>query len=603
MSYELNKQDIFDFAATIATEKKEKGNELFFTECPYCKGGGSHDKHTFSINLDNGTFNCFRAGCGKQGHFVELARDFGFQLDFGEAKQYKPVSQKKIEVRSPAVDYMASRGIGKAIVERYSITSRKDNQDILVFPFHDENNVRQFIKYRNTKFSGKGNKEWCEKDAKPILFGMAQCDDFGTLIITEGQIDSLSVAECGIKNAVSVPTGAMGFTWFQFCQEWVDKFQEVVIFGDCEKGRITLVNELTARLTQKIRIVRMADYLGEKDANAILTKYGKQAVISAVENAEVPKLRNVKDLATVKAVDLSKLPKIKTGITPLDRAIGGLYYGQVTILSGKRGDGKSTFMSQIIAEAMEQDINSFVYSGELPDFMFKGWLDLQLAGRQNLTERINEYGDKFYTIPENVQEKICQWYQGKCYIYDNTYIPDKESEGESLIEAIEKTIKQFDTKLICIDNLMTAMEGTKDSNDLYMGQSNFVGKLKKIAMKYNVAVVLVAHPKKIDNKDGKPRAMSNDDLMGSGDISNKVDVVIYYNRLQGDDSGGAITVTKNRLNGRLVTGDSAIMLNYSASCKRITSIQDGANKAYGWEVKSEPIDGFIPQQQELDCPW
>ena len=602
MSYEFKKQDVFDFAATVLTEKKEKGNELFFSECPYCKGGSSHDKHTFSINLDNGTFKCFRAGCGKQGHFVELARDFGFQLDFGEARQYRPVTQKKIEVRTPAIEYMESRGISKEIVQRYSITSRKDNPDILVFPFHDENNVRQFIKYRNTKYNGKGNKEWCEKDAKPILFGMAQCEDFETLVITEGQIDSLSLAECGTKNAVSVPTGAMGFTWFQFCQEWIANFQEVIIFGDCEKGRITLVNELTARLTQKIRVVRMADYLGEKDANAILTKYGKQAVVSAVENAEAPKLRNVKDLSTVKAVDLSKLPKIKTGVTPLDRAIGGLYYGQVTILSGKRGDGKSTFMSQIIAEAMEQSINSFVYSGELPDFMFKGWLDLQLAGRQNLTERTNEYGDKFFTIPENVQEKICQWYQGKCYIYDNTYIPDKESEGESLIETIEKTIKQFDTKLICIDNLMTAMEGTKDSNDLYMGQSNFVGKLKKIAMKYNVAVVLVAHPKKIDNKDGKPRAMSNDDLMGSGDISNKVDVVIYYNRLQGDDSGGAITVTKNRLNGRLVTGDSAIMLNYSASCKRITSIQDNVNKSYGWE-KSMVVDGFTPIQGELDCPF
>jgi len=260
-------------------------------------------------------------------------------------------------------------------------------------------------------------------------------------------------------------------------------------------------------------------------------------------------------------------------------------------------------MSQIIAEAMEQDINTFVYSGELPDFMFKGWLDFQLAGRQNLVERTNEYGDKFYSIPEEVQDKISQWYQGRCYIYDNGYIPEKESEMESLIETIEKTIKQYDTKLICIDNLMTAMEGARDNSDLYMGQSNFVGRLKKIAMKYNVAVVLVAHPKKIETKDGKTRAMSNEDLMGSGDISNKVDVVIYHNRIQGDDSGGAITVTKNRLNGRLITGDSAIMLNYSASCKRISSIQDGASKAYGWEVKDDTPKGFEPMQEELDCPF
>ena len=50
------------------------------------------------------------------------------------------------------------------------------------------------------------SKEWCERDCKPILFGMKQCDDaFKQLVITEGQLDSLSVAAAGINNAVSVP--------------------------------------------------------------------------------------------------------------------------------------------------------------------------------------------------------------------------------------------------------------------------------------------------------------------------------------------------------------------------------------------------------------
>ena len=67
----------------------EKGKELFFEFCPYCNGGG-HDKETFSVNLESGAFKCFRESCGKQGHFVELARDFNFPLDFGyEKKKYK----------------------------------------------------------------------------------------------------------------------------------------------------------------------------------------------------------------------------------------------------------------------------------------------------------------------------------------------------------------------------------------------------------------------------------------------------------------------------------------------------------------------------------
>ena len=49
---------------------------------------------------------------------------------------------------------------------------------MLVFPFFDEANKMQFIKYRKTDFdkSKDKNKEWCERDCKPILFGMNHCD-------------------------------------------------------------------------------------------------------------------------------------------------------------------------------------------------------------------------------------------------------------------------------------------------------------------------------------------------------------------------------------------------------------------------------------------
>ena len=58
------------------------------------------------------------------------------------------------------------------------------------------------------------------------------------IIITEGQIDCLSVAEAGYQNVVSVPNGAKGFTWYDHCSAWLDKFEEVIVFGD----RIKLLN-------------------------------------------------------------------------------------------------------------------------------------------------------------------------------------------------------------------------------------------------------------------------------------------------------------------------------------------------------------------------
>ena len=211
--YEFKKEDVYQFAAYVNAQVHEKGDELFFRYCPKCDGGENKDLNTFSINLQNGAFKCFRASCGYHGHFVELARDFGFKLEDEQEKRYIQLPQREIKTKPRAIEYLQSRGISERIARKYKITVRNDNPDILVFPFYDEQNILRFIKYRNTKYKGSGNKEWCEKNTQPILFGMAQCEDFKRLIITEGQIDSLSVAECGIKHAVSVPTGAQGFTW------------------------------------------------------------------------------------------------------------------------------------------------------------------------------------------------------------------------------------------------------------------------------------------------------------------------------------------------------------------------------------------------------
>lgn len=589
MSYEFDKNDAYGFARSICADTHEKGDELFFRLCPKCKGGDRHqDKDTFSINLQTGVFKCFRAGCDYHGHFVELARDFDYDLGFGEKRVYRKLPQKPVVVRDGAIEYMASRGISAEVCRRYELTTRTDNKNILVFPFYDDTGTLQFVKYRNMKFR-RGidkNKEWSETDTMPILFGMKQCSGFDRLIITEGQIDSLSVAECGISNAVSVPTGATGFTWLANCWDWIIKFKEIVVFGDNEHGKITLADTLRARLPQTVKVVQRKDYLGEKDANAILLKYGKAAVVRAVDGAEIPRLENVKDLSTVQTVDINALPKIKTNIPGIDRIIGGLVMGQVVLLTGKRGNGKSTFMSQLVCEALDQGENVFIYSGELADYHFKRWIDFQLAGTDHIKSIQNVYGDFEYTISDDVTRKISDWYKGRAFIYDNNWIPDDGGEFESLPETIEKVIKQYGVRLVCIDNLMTAMETVQENDQLYLAQSNFVGKLKKIAVKYDVVVILVAHPRKTKLE------FDNDDVAGSADITNKADVVMSYQRVENDDScDSTLSITKNRLFGKYANKENAIKLFYSEKTKRIFPYGQYPRR-YGWE------NGFTPIREE-----
>lgn len=603
MSYEFKESDVFEFAKALNHETRRKGDELEFKYCPACNGGVHRDDWTFSINLRSGAFCCQRASCGYQGHFVELCRDFDFPLEFEEPKIYRKLPQKPIEIRDEAVKYLESRGISEEITRKYEITVQDKNKKVLVFPFKDEKGNLVFVKYRKTDFdkTKDKNKEWSEKNTQPILFGMNHCHSFERLIITEGQIDSLSVATAGFDNAVSVPTGATGFKWLADCWDWITQFKEIIVFGDCEHGKITLIDALSVRLPKEIvvKCVRVKDYLGEKDANDILRKYGTEAIKKCIENAEIPKLENVKQLADVQSVDINKMDKIETGIRDLDKVIRGIAMGQLVILTGKRGDGKSTFMSQLIADALEQHRNVFVYSGELADFHFKRWLDYQLAGDKNIITNKNKFGENDYEISDRVISNINDWYRDRAFIYDNTYIDDGRTEFESLPDTIERAIIKYSIQLVCIDNLMTAMERVSEQSNLYLAQSNFVGRLKNIAMKYGVAVILVAHPKKGSADGGQD---DNDLVAGSSDITNKADIVLKYSRCNPDEyqCDSLIKVTKNRLLGVLrTTNDTAIKVNYSPKTKRIwcAALDDtasGASRHYGWEKTKEYKEAVLP---------
>ena len=123
---------------------------------------------------------------------------------------------------------------------------------------------------------------------------------------------------------------------------------------------------------------------------------------------------------------------------------------------------------------------------------------------------------------------------------------------------------------------MTAIDDDLES-DLYRAQSKFVGELKRIAVQNDIAILLVAHPRKTNG------SITNDDVSGSGDITNKVDIVMSYERVEDDEScDGKLSITKNRLFGNYAIGDKRIDLYYSQATKRITSAAS-VKRNYGWE--------------------
>lgn len=611
--YQFKEEDALLFSQKYARcEVRRKGNELTFQYCPICHGGsgGKRDKDTFSINMETGACNCLRSSCGYRGNMITLARDFGFSLGreideyYAPRREYKkfPTPKKPLEPKEPAIKYLESRGISAEIAKKYEITTYKNRDNILVIPHFDAENKLCFIKYRKTDYDKTKDKakEWPEANCKPVLFGMKQCNlENKTLTVVEGQVDCLSVAEAGIENVVSVPMGVNNFTWVPYCFDWMSNFEEIIVFGDNEKGKITLLDDIKRRFPQVIKHVRQEDYKGCKDANDILRKYGKQALADAVNNAVIVPVKRVVAGQDVGMADYSKMQKLRTNIRRLDILLsGGLPFGTVCLITGKRGDGKSCLASNLITSAIDQGHVTFVYSGEMRKEHVKRSISLQAAGRKHIMENRTNFGIQKVITNHNM-ELINRWVTDKLFIYDCDEIDD---EQEDLLDTIETSIKQNGLNVILIDNLMTAMylDETKAA-DKYDKQGRFVRSLTKLAVTYNVLVLLVAHRRKtsivID---------ANDEVSGSADITNLAGVVMSYDRGTKkdfedgtmDDTQRKLILSKNRFYGKL--DFDGIILSYD---EKSTRVYDETEENYGsltmeYSWGGSPSNGWLNDQDD-----
>ncbi len=603
--YRFNRDDAFRFAREIGATTRERRDELEFRECPYCHGRGKNNEYKFSINLNTGQFKCMRAGCGAHGNMIDISREFGFSLGYEADEYYRP-SRKYWRPRQPtepikpkdrAVEYLKSRGIPEEIAEKYEISTsnKKGEENIMLFPFYDENGNLLYVKCRNMDYQkdSAGSKEYgWHKDMQPILFGMKQCVDFERLIITEGQLDSLSVATAGIDNAVSVPNGAQGFTWVPYCWNWVNQFQEIVIFGDHENGHISLLDKLMTRF-KHLKVVREEDYKDCKDANELLQKYGPDAVRKAVENAKSLPVNHVLNLAEVERVNIYDIEKLKTGIKQLDDLLcGGLPFGSVVLIGGKRGEGKSTFASQIMVNAVDQGYVTMAYSGEMPNYEYRSWFDYQAAGPDHIID--NPKPD----ITFEDGQLLTAWYDGLAFVYDSRISED--DERASILETVRNTIMQYGARVILIDNLMTAMyDEPSEEKNKYDRQGWFVQELTKIALEFDCLILLVAHMRKNDSGD------PNDDISGASEITNLASVTLSYSRddkLEKDQR--RLIVAKNRLFGEINT--DGFVLDYDKNSKRIYGVGDDLHRQYGWEAFSI-VDESVPFEDEdddfIDFSW
>jgi len=269
---------------------------------------------------------------------------------------------------------------------------------------------------------------------------------------------------------------------------------------------------------------------------------------------------------------------IATGFTEIDRNISGLSESALSILSGKRGQGKSTWACQLALNIIHNGGKVCFYSGELSATMFQAWVVKQAAGSKYLEHYIDDFGADRYHVEPFIEERIKSWLIDKFILYDNGIV--KSSERNSILERFLLAKRYYDCKYYFVDNLMTAKYTRDTDRDYFRQQSNFAGELTDFAMQEKVHVMLVAHPKKGESGD------LNDDVAGLSDITNRASNVFFMKRLDDADRekkkvdyDNVLEITKNRDYGALVE----IGFDFKVDSKKYIPVVGRTIESYGWE--------------------
>lgn len=305
------------------------------------------------------------------------------------------------------------------------------------------------------------------------------------------------------------------------------------------------------------------------------------------------------NMADIKYVDVSQLPKIPTGFRILDKSITGLLLGEVSLISGSNSSGKSSWLNQLSLNAINTGYKVALWSGELVGYRLKGWIN-QIAAGRSYVQKVDGY-DTLYYAPKNISDRIDNWTKGKLFLYNNQY----GSRWEQLMADITEIIEKEGVSLVIIDNLMAmSLEGFDGDNN--SKQRQFILQVCDLAKKKNVHIIVVAHPRK------QTDFLRKESISGSADLTNAVDNCFIIHRVNKDfetrgieffgsprisemmQYGNVVEICKNRSLGVV---DTLCGMYYEIETRRFKN-DIAEHIVYGWQEEPKTEPAFQPNDYE-----
>lgn len=419
--------------------------------------------------------------------------------------------------------------------------------------------------------------------------GMILVRQEGHISIT-GNCDSLAAIESGYTNVVSVPFGSNNFQWIEHNWEWLEQFDSIIICSDNDEPGVKMRKEIVPRLgSWRTRYVEIPHTYHDsvtnrdipiKDLNEVLYYMGKSAVINLINNAQDPGVPSIVNVSDIQDIDLDEMDGITTGIRELDAEIMRLFYGTLTIVSGLPGAGKTSFLSQLVCQSLEQGKPAWMFSREMPGWMEKSWLNYIMAGGHHIKSYEDRNGAKYYKVTSTAKNKINEHYNNKWFLYRD----DWSNKLDDLLISMEDSVRKYGTKLLILDNLMTIDLDSNENSEL-LKQTECINKLIRFAMKYSVAVVLVAHPRKMP----KGEEVGIYDISGTSNIINLAHRTIGLRRIDKEREKSShdvcLTLIKDRMRGK---AGKRINMYYDAPTRRFYTNESEYDYQYSWDDGDYP---------------
>jgi twinkle protein len=535
---------------------KKRGAD-YIALCPF------HNEKTssFTVSPVKEIYKCF--GCGKTGDAISflvehqkldyigaiawLSKKYAIEMEEQEENKYSNPLPRLEKISKKSIEFFEGRNISNNTLLRFGITESrefmsdlKQEASVICFNyFRDEQLVN--IKFRGPKKSFK-----LEKNAELIFYNIDSIKDEKEVVIVEGEIDCLSMYECGIYNAVSVPNGAskgkQNLKYLDNCWQYFEGKEKIILAVDNDQCGELLREELGRRLgkercylvsypedkvvfDEKDKVNRSC-----KDANEVLMNFGKETVLDIIKNAKQWPLEGiilVEDLyEEIVNFYVDGYPQgAKAHIAGIDDHIS-FVPGQMTTITGIPGSGKDEIMNYIsVGLARYENWKFGICAFEEPPSV-------------NVTKLQEKLVNKAFAFRKNtasrMDEKEFQWSLN--FVKDHFWFINIEQVGARLELVLEKAadlVKRVGINALILNPWNCFEHNRKDG----MSETEYVSAcmtmINNFDVKYGVHTFLIAHPTKINKKKdtGKYEVPTLYQISGSAHFFNKTfnGISVYRN--------------------------------------------------------------------------